>query len=100
MAICLTLPGLRGWAPGRNYRRSQCLEYRSGRVNGDRLDYDSYNKGKNHWRGAARPCGSVSRMLMSGPPRIRSSDHGAATEEEGAQATRSSDGEPEISGSP
>ncbi len=67
-------------------------------VNGDRLDYDVYNKGKNHWRGAAAPAGVVSGMLMSRTTTDKVFHHGAATEEEVLQATRSSDVSPKFSG--
>ena len=51
-------------------------------VNGDRLDYDVYNKGKNHWRAAGAPAGVVAGMLMSRTSSDKVFHQGAAVEEE------------------
>ncbi len=67
-------------------------------VTGDRLDYDVYNKLKNHWRGAAAPAGVVAGELMSRTTTDKLMHRGTSTEEEVLQATRSSDVTPVFSG--
>lgn len=67
-------------------------------VSGDRLDYDVYNKGKNHWRAAGAPAGVVAGMISSRTGTDKIFHEGTAAGEEILQATRSSDVSPIFSG--
>ena len=67
-------------------------------VLGDRVDWEIYNKFKNHLRGAGAPAGVVAGELMSRTTSDKLMHQGTAVEEEVLQATRSSDVSPKFSG--